>query len=101
MNPKDERGETQKVLDVIEAISGCVVKGASNKALADSLGLPPYTVTRAMDKLIQRGWARKDEATGNFHPTPRMGQIFGRVLADIKQAEDAAAELRHNFTRTF
>lgn len=101
MSPSvDERGSVEKALDVIEALSGCAVQGASNGALSKGLGLSPSTVTVTMQKLIGKGWARKDDATGLFHPTPAMGRVFGRVLADIGKAEQQVADLKHNFTRT-
>lgn len=96
----DDRNSVQKALDVIDALSGCAVQGAANGALAKGLGLSPSTVTVTMKTLIEKGWARKDDATGFFHPTPKMGQVFGRVLADIDKAERQIAELKHNFTRT-
>ena len=100
MSAKDEdRGAAAKVLDVLDALSGYAVRGVSNTALATQLKLNASTVTRAMDVLIERGWARKDDATGHFHPTPRMGRVFGRVLADIDRAEQGIAEIRNNFTR--
>ena len=57
----DERNSVEKALDVIEALSGCAVQGASNGALAKGLGLSPSTVTVTMQKLIGRpefrpGW---------------------------------------------
>jgi DNA-binding IclR family transcriptional regulator len=48
--------------------------------------------------LIQKGWARKDDSTGHFHPTARMAQVFGRVLADLDRAEQHLSEIRRNFT---
>lgn len=95
----DDRNSAEKMLALIDALSGCVVQGVSNGALAKGLGLTPSTVTVQMKVLIEYGWARKDETTGHFHPTARMGQVFGRVLADIGEAERKVAELKHNFTR--
>jgi DNA-binding IclR family transcriptional regulator len=92
---KDER-----LLQLIEALSSCAVDGISNKALAESLGFTPQDVSRGMPALINKGWARKDPETGHFHPTPRMGQIFGRILADISKAETRIADIKHNFTRS-
>jgi len=96
---EDERNSAGKVLDLLDALSGCAVNGASNGALAKGLELSPSTVTVLMRSLIGKGWARKDEATGHFHPTPKMGRVFGRVLADIGKAEQQIADLKHNFTR--
>jgi len=97
---KNDRTSAEKILDLADALSGCVVHGASNTALAKGVGLSPSNVTVLMRSLIDRGWARKDEATGHFHPTAKMGQVFGRVLADIDKAERHIAEIKHNFTRT-
>lgn len=99
MSLNDDRNAAMKVLDVLDALSGHAVTGASNTALSKQLGLSASAITRAMSVLIEKGWARKDEATGHFHPTPRMGQVFGRVLADIGRAEQALTDIRHNFTR--
>ena len=77
------------------------MSGVSNTALSRQLNLSASAVTRAINVLEEKGWARKDETTGHFHPTPRMGRVFGRVLADLDRAEQALASIRHNFTRTY
>lgn len=96
---KDDRGAAEKVLDVLDALAGHAVKGVSNTTLAQQLKLGASTVTRSMATLIDKGWARKDETTGLFHPTPRMAQVFGRVLADIDRAEQQLADVKNRFTR--
>lgn len=96
---KDDRGAAGKVLDVLDALAGHAVTGISNTDLARRLQLNPSTVTRAMATLIEKGWARKDEITALFHPTPRMAQVFGRVLADIDRAEQQLADVKNRFTR--
>ena len=93
----DSAGSATKVLVVLEAISGYAVAGVSNKVLAQQLGMPASAVTRAVQVLIDKGWARKDVATGHFHPTPRMAQVFGRVMVDISRAKQALSDLEHNF----
>ena len=100
MAAEDDRGSAIKVLEVLDALSGYAVTGVSNTALSKQLNLTACAITRAMGVLIEKGWARKDETTGHFHPTPRMGRVFGRVLADLDRAEQALAAIRHNFTRT-
>lgn len=96
---EDERNSAGKVLDLLDALSGHAVQGVSNGALAKGLDLSPSTVTVLMRTVISKGWARKDDSTGHFHPTPTMGRVFGRVLADIDKAERQIADLKHNFTR--
>jgi DNA-binding IclR family transcriptional regulator len=97
----DDRSSALKVLDVLDALSAYTVSGVSNTALSRQLNLSASAVTRAINVLEEKGWARKDEITGHFHPTPRMGRVFGRVLADLDRAEQAISEVRHNFTRTY
>ncbi len=100
MAAEDDRGSAIKVLEVLDALSGYAVTGVSNTALSKQLNLTASAITRAMGVLIEKGWARKDETTGHFHPTPRMGRVFGRVLVDLDRAEQALATIRHNSTRT-
>lgn len=100
MNTTGEKARKhERMLDLIEALSGCAVNGISNKALAHLLGCTPTDVSRDMPALVNKGWARKDPETGHFHPTARMGQIFGRILGDIGKAETRLADIKHNFTR--
>lgn len=96
----DDRNSAAKILDVLDALSGFTVHGVSNTALSKQLNLSASAITRAMGVLIEKGWARKDDTTGLFHPTPRMGQVFGRVLSDISQAETRLQDIKHNFTRS-
>lgn len=88
-----------KVLDVVEALAGYAATGVSNTALAKQMHISATVITRIMGVLQKKGWARKDAETGHFFPTPRMGQVFGRVLADFARAETELANLKHNFTR--
>ena len=96
----DDRGAALKVLAVLEALSEHAVSGVSNSALSKSLGILPSGITRAMSVLIEKGWARKDETSGLFHPTCRMGRVFARALAGIDRAQDKIDEIKHNFSRT-
>jgi DNA-binding IclR family transcriptional regulator len=95
----DDRNSALKVLDVLEALSGYAVSGVSNTALSKSLNLHPSAITRAMGVLTEKGWARKDETSGFFHPTSRMGRVFGRVLEDIARTQAKIDEIKQNFTR--
>ena len=99
--PKDERNANGKMLDLLDALSGCAVTGASNGALAKGLELSPSTVTLLVQTLVAKGWARKDAVTGLFHPTPRMARVFGRVLADLDKAEEQIRDLKTSFTRNY
>lgn len=98
-NDKESAGSAMKVLNVLEAISGYAVMGVSNTGLAQQLSMPASAVTRAAQVLIDKGWARKDPATGRFHPEPRMGQVFGRILVDISRAKQELEDIEHNYVR--
>ncbi len=89
-----------KVLDVIEALSGYAGCGVSHTALAKGLNADPAFITRTMTTLIDKGWATKSETNGMFYPSPRMGQIFGRVLASLDQSVRQMEDIRRNFTIT-
>jgi len=99
--PKDGRNSNGKMLDLLDALSGCAVTGASNGALAKGLSISTSTVTLYMQILVAKGWARKDDVTGLFHPTPRMARVFGRVLADLDKAEASIRDLKTSFTRNY
>lgn len=92
-------GTAKKVLEVLDALSGYAVNGVSNTTLSEQLGMTKSNVTRVIQVLIEKGWARKDETTGRFHPTPRMGQVFGKVMTDITHAKQRLADIEHNFVR--
>lgn len=98
MLPDKETRSAMRVLDVIELISGFAVSGVSNKSISATLDINPANTTRIMQLLIDKGWARKDEKTGHFFPTPRMADVFGRVLADISRAKQQLADIEHNFS---
>jgi DNA-binding IclR family transcriptional regulator len=87
-----------KVLDIVEALSGYAASGVSHTSLAKGTGFDAAFVTRTTQTLIDKGWARKDETNGLFYPTPRMGQIFGRVLASFDQAERSLSDMRRSFS---
>ena len=96
---KDSRS-AMKVLDALDFIAGFTVTGVSNTTISKRLGLNQSATTRAMQVLMDKGWVRKDETTGHFHPTPRMGQVFGKVLADIARAKQDLDNIEHNFSKT-
>jgi DNA-binding IclR family transcriptional regulator len=92
-----DRGAAEKMLDMVEALAAYPVTGVSNGTLAKQLSCPPAWVSLNMPTLIKKGWARKDEGTGLFHPTPSMGRVFGRVMADLHAAEQRLEDIKHNF----
>lgn len=92
-----DRNAVRKMLDLVEALAAYPVMGVSNSALAHQIGCTTVWISQNMPALIEKGWARKDDSTGLFHPTPAMGRVFGRVMADISAAEQRLHDIKHNF----
>ena len=55
-------------------------------------------ITRAMALLIAKGWARKSEETGRFHPTPAFTRLTFRVTADLDRLQTRLDDQRRSFT---
>lgn len=95
---KDDN-QTLRVLNLAEVLCGFVVLGISNKSLAALTQTTPVQVSKDIAYLIAKGWARKDDKTGHFHPTPEMAHVFGRVAADLARASQEVEELTRRFNR--
>lgn len=100
MAAEKDANQTLRVLNLAEVLCGFVVLGISNKSLAALTQTTPVQVSKDMGLLIKKGWARKDEKTGHFHPTPDMAHVFGRVAADLARAQNEVTAINHQFTRT-
>lgn len=87
-----------RTLDMLEALSGHVIQGLTNKDLAEALRCPPPYVTRTADVLIGKGWVEKDEATGRFRITTCFSRLAFRVLADFDRAKTELDTLQRNYT---
>ena len=90
---QDTRDGVERLLDVLEALCGYAANGASNSDLAACCRMTPTQVTRAMQRLIAKGWARKSEENGRFFTNPQFKRFSFRVKAyidrHIKRVEDA------------
>lgn len=87
-----------RVLNVLEVLTGFAATGASNKDLADALRTTPSHITRAVQCLIAKGWARKSEENGRFYPTAAFTRLSFRVQADFDRAQDRLADTRRSMT---
>jgi DNA-binding IclR family transcriptional regulator len=87
-----------RLLDVLEALCGYVVRGASNADLAKAVNTTPSAVTRDMAQLIEKGWARKDAVTGRFHVTAHFTRLTFAVLGDFDSAKRRLDEQFSNHT---
>lgn len=82
----EEKGSAIRTLHVLEALCSFAATGAGNNDLAALVKTSPSNITRAMEVLIQKGWARKDAETGRFYPTPNLTRIAVAVMADFNRA---------------
>lgn len=89
-----------RALTMLEFLSSEPIRGLSNKDLASALQCPPPYVTRTADVLIEKGWVRKDDATGRFHITTHYSRLIFRVMDAFSRAENDLSALKHNFTLT-
>lgn len=95
----DARNLTLRTLDVLEALCGYAASGATNGELAKAAATSPSNITRAMAQLVAKGWARKSEETGRFHPTAPFTRLSFRVLADLDRADGRLRDMRRNLTQ--
>lgn len=86
------------VLDVLEALCGYAANGATNAELAAAAQTTPSQITRAVGKLIDKGWARKNPENGRFYPAPAFTRLTFAVLADFQRAETRLADLKQAMT---
>ena len=94
----DDRNLTLRTLDVLEALCGYAATGATNGELAKATHTSAPNITRAMAQLIEKGWARKSEETGRFHPTPAFTRLTFRVTADLDRVQTRLDDQRRAFT---
>lgn len=84
---KTEKGSAIRTLHALEALCAFAATGAGNKDLAALVRTSPSNITRALDVLIQKGWARKDDVTGRFYPTPHFTRLSFAVLSDFERSK--------------
>ena len=95
---QDTRDGVERLLDVLEALCGYAANGASNSDLAACCRMTPTQVTRAMQRLIAKGWARKSEENGRFFPTPQFTRLSFRVLADFDRLMQRVEDAKRSMT---
>ena len=93
-----DRNQVLRTLDVLEALCGFAATGATNSELARAARTSAPNITRDMAQLIAKGWARKSEDTGRFHPTPAFTRLTFRVTADLDRLQTRLDDQRRSFT---
>ena len=96
----DDRNLTLRTLDVLEVLCGYAATGATNGELAKAANTSAPNITRAMAQLIEKGWARKSEDNGRFHPTPAFTRLTFRVTADLDRVQTRLDDHRRSVTGT-
>jgi len=94
----DDRNLTLRTLDVLEALCGFAANGAANGDLAAAVHTSAPNITRAMAQLAAKGWARKDEGSGRFYPTPNFARLAFRVMADFDRLAQRVDDARQSMT---
>jgi len=87
-----------RLLTILEALCGYTASGATNSELAAAAETSAPNITRAMRTLIAKGWARKSEETGRFHPAPQFTRLAFRVMADFDRMETRWRDMKHSYT---
>lgn len=64
--------------------------GLTGRELAERLGIGPSAVTALVDRLVQRGYARREEDRADrrvswARPTPRASELFERLHATHRE----------------
>lgn len=100
MAGKYTNSSQQRILKVVLALFGDVVKGYPPGALAKIVGCDPSAITRDLDNLATAGIARYDEQTQCWRLTARLPQQAVKVYAALGRAETQLREDRDTYTRT-
>ena len=87
-----------RTMDVLEILAGYAALGATNADLARAAHTSPADISRITKLLISKGWARKSEETGRFHPTPAFTRLTFRVTADQDRLQTRLDDQRRSFT---
>lgn len=94
----DTRNLTLRTLDLLEVLCGYAATGATNSELAKAANTTPPDVSKVLKLLIAKGWARKSEETGRFHPAPAFTRLTFRVTADFERLQTRLDDQRRTFT---
>ena len=94
----DDRNLTLRTLDLLEVLCGYAATGATNGELAQAANTTPPNVTRGMQQLINKGWARKSEETGRFYPQTAFTRLTFRVLADLDRVQSRLDDQKRSLT---
>tara|TARA_R110002049_G_scaffold83938_12_gene213715 strand:+ start:4038 stop:4394 length:357 start_codon:yes stop_codon:yes gene_type:complete len=98
MAGKYTSGSQQRILRVVLALFGDVVRGYQPSALAKLVGCNPSDITRDLDNLETAGIAAYDEQTQCWRLTSRLPQQAVKVYAALGRAEVQLREDRERYT---
>jgi DNA-binding IclR family transcriptional regulator len=92
----DNKG-TLLVLNVLEALCGFAAQGARNADLVALVGKSAPYISRSLDVLTAKGWARKDE-NGRYYPTPAFTRMAFAVLGDFSRVQTRLDDTKRSMT---
>jgi DNA-binding IclR family transcriptional regulator len=83
----------RRVLAVLRTLKGHTLHGLSNGEIAKALGETPVNITRALDVLVDEGFATKLDS-GRYGPGMELAQIGVAHLNELDLAERRINEIR-------
>lgn len=87
----------QRLLRLIDLLSGHEVNGLELIGIAKALGQSPSAVTRDLDNLRTAGWAERHPNGRTWRLTPHVIQISQRYLTALHAAAQAFKDLEQRY----
>lgn len=89
-----------KVLKVLKALRGHSLSGATNQKLSQQLDESPATITRALQTLVQEGFAKQEE-DGTYTLSAALVQMAKAHTTEVERAQARIAEIEQRTNVTF
>ena len=96
----DAKRGSMVVLNILELLTQHPITGLRNVDIAKALDVGAVSVVRAVNVLLQKGWARKSEDE-RIYPTSHFTRLTFNVLREFDNAERKLKDQLHNMTGNF
>lgn len=90
----------QRLLQVIDLLSGHEVQGLLPSEIAKSMGCSAPLVTRDMANLQHAGWAERTPKGDRWRLSPHAIQLSLRFAAGLAESERALKDITQRFGRS-